>query len=76
MTPAEEVFDRIAPPIRLLDYLEKLFKFKTDKGEEIPFVFTEWMQTWAEIRGNGSAVTDTLTAEDWIEFRKLVKVAA
>jgi hypothetical protein len=77
MTPAEEVFDRIAPPIRLLNWLDDVFKARRARGEEIPFVFTEWRQAWAEIYGDGPSPTDRLTTtEDWAELRKLVKVPA
>jgi hypothetical protein len=76
MTPAEEVFDRIAPPTRLLSWLDDVFKARRARGEEIPLVFTEWREAWAEIYRDKAAVTDGLTADDWVQLRKLVKVPA
>jgi hypothetical protein len=65
MTEANAILHLLAPPIRLLNWLEKLIAAKEAKGEKVPEEFTEWMQRWVDIRGDGLAITDYLPDDVW-----------
>lgn len=62
---AVDILTLLAPPIRLVDWLERVFEQKKKKGEDVPESFTQWLERWREIRLDGPAVTDGLTQEDW-----------
>jgi hypothetical protein len=72
MTEANVILGLLAPPLRLVIYLEKMFAMKQGKGETVPEEFTEWMQRWADIRGDGMAVTDYLPDEVWEQLAERV----
>lgn len=66
-TPAEIMAD-LAPPIRLMNWLDKVFAAKRSKGEDIPPEFVRYMATWRAIRGDGPAITDSLSDAEWGEI--------
>jgi hypothetical protein len=73
MTDAELiVLEKMAPPIKLYTWLAKVFEARRAKGEEIPLVFTEWMEAWAEVWGDGVAFTDGVPDEVWEQIAEKV----
>ena len=64
-SPAHDILLTLAPPVRLVAWLEAVFERKRSKGEEIPPAFMEWLVRWDDIRQGLPSPVDVLTAEEW-----------
>lgn len=69
---AVDILTLLAPPIRLVDWLEQVFEQKRKKGEDVPENFTKWLERWKAIRADGPAVTDGMTQEEWEQLGQKV----
>lgn len=62
----------IAPPMRLVAWLELVFDNKRKKGEEVPENFTKWLERWQRIRSDLPAEIDGVTEEHWLELERKI----
>lgn len=60
----------IAPPMRLVAWLEMVFENKRKKGEEIPENFTVWLERWQRIRSDLPSSIDGATDAQWLELER------
>lgn len=72
---AHDILRVLAPPLRLVAWLEKVFEAKRNKGEMPPDEFIRWLWRWDVIRQGLPAVTDTVTPEAWDAIRDAVQPA-
>lgn len=63
----------LAPPVRLVVWLEKVFEAKRKKGEVVPEQFERWMDRWQKIRSHLPSEIDVLTPAEWQEIHNKVK---
>lgn len=72
-TPDSPVFDLltiIAPPLRLVAWLELVFENKRAKGETVPDNFKVWLERWKLIRSDLPSSIDGATEEQWLELER------
>lgn len=72
-TPDSQVADLltiIAPPVRLVAWLELVFENKRKKGEDVPANFIQWLERWQRIRSDLPAEIDGTTADEWIALER------
>ena len=62
----------LAPPVRLVSWLETVFERKRERGEAIPPAFMEWLARWDDIRQGLPSPVDVLTVEEWEELEEIV----
>jgi hypothetical protein len=62
----------LAPPLRLVAWLESVFDAKRKRGEEVPEQFINWLQRWTNIRQGLPSEVDVLVQKEWEELRQLV----
>lgn len=62
----------LAPPIRLVDWLDKVFDDKARKGEPVPPEFVAYLETWKRIRAAGTSPIDGATPEQWAKLAERV----
>lgn len=60
----------IAPPLRLVTWLEMVFDNKRKKGEDIPENFLRWLERWQRIRTDLPSDIDGATEEQWLELER------
>lgn len=60
----------IAPPLRMVAWLELVFENKRAKGEQIPEAFTKWLERWQRIRSDLPCDIDGATEEQWLELER------
>lgn len=73
-SPQSAAYDTLimlAPPIKLVTWLESIFEAKRRKGEAIPEAYTAWLERWQRIRSDLPATTDVLTDEEWQELKEM-----
>lgn len=70
-TPAHDILLALAPPIRLVTWLETVFERKRSRGEAIPPAFMEWLARWDDIRAGLPSPVDVLTAEEWEALKEI-----
>lgn len=70
-TMASDILLILAPPVRLVNWLETVFEQKRKKGEEVPANFLAWLERWHEIRAGLPSKIDLLTAEEWEQLKEL-----
>lgn len=63
----------LAPPVRLVAYLEKVFEAKRAKHEEIPDNFIVWVERWKKIRAGLPSEVDTITIEEWAQVELILE---
>lgn len=63
----------LAPPVRLVAWLEKVFDAKRHSGQEVPENFTKWLDRWNKIRAGLPVETDVLTIEEWQQVDLLLE---
>lgn len=63
----------LAPPTRLIDWLERVFEDKRKQGQEVPAEYVEWLKTWADIRGDGQSAIDAATPAQWAAVGEKVR---
>lgn len=64
----------LAPPVRLVIWLESVFAAKRAKGEEVPDQFVRWLDRWARIRQGLPSEIDVLVTSEWMDLRQLVLI--
>lgn len=69
-TPVSDLLLIIAPPLRLVAWLEMVFDNKRKKGEEIPENFTKWLERWQRIRSDLPCEIDGVSEEQWLELER------
>ena len=72
ITPAHDILLILAPPVRLVSWLETVFERKRERGEDIPAAFMEWLARWDDIRQGLPSPIDVLTVEEWAELEEIV----
>lgn len=77
MTPnptfaARDILLILAPPVRIVAWLETIFERKRAKGEDIPVAFMEWLARWDDIRQGLPSPVDVLTVEEWEALKEIV----
>lgn len=60
----------IAPPLRLVSWLEMVFENKRKKGEDIPENFTKWLERWQRIRSDLPSSIDGASEEQWLDLER------
>lgn len=70
-----EILALLAPPLDLVDWLERIFEAKNERGEAIPEAYIRWLQTWADIRRAGESVVDGAKPETWAQVFEVLKQA-
>lgn len=70
MTP-EDILFILAPPVRLVDYLERLFDAKTAKGEDVSTDWLKWLERWKVIRTDMASDIDMITPAEWIGLKEM-----
>ena len=71
-TAAHDILLILAPPVRLVAWLETVFERKRERGEDIPAAFMEWLARWDDIRAGLPSPIDVLTVEEWAELEEIV----
>ena len=64
----------LAPPVRLVIWLESVFDAKRAKGEEVPDQFVRWLDRWARIRQGLPSEIDVLLQQEWMDLKQLVLI--
>jgi len=62
-TTVSDLLTIIAPPLRLVAWLELVFEQKRKKGEDVPETFITWLERWQRIRSDLPAEIDGATEE-------------
>jgi hypothetical protein len=72
---AHDILRILAPPTRLVAWLERMFEAKRNKTppEMPPDEWIRWLWRWDEIRQGLPAVTDNMTPEAWDAIREAVQ---
>ncbi len=70
--PGHELLALLAPPLDLVDWLERIFAAKQAKGEAIPAAYAQWLQTWQDIRGDGECAVDGTKPETWAQVFEIL----
>jgi hypothetical protein len=63
----------LAPPLALVDYMERLWAAKRSKGEEIPPAYVRWLERWQRIRVDGLSDVDYVLADEWASLDELIR---
>lgn len=71
-TPVSDLLLILAPPLRLVDWLEKVFYQRKVNGEEVPENFVKWLERWQRIRSDLPSEIDGMPAEKWAEVERKV----
>lgn len=69
--PASDILCILAPPLRLVNWLDKVIPAREKKGETVPPEIKDWLDRWRDIRSHLPAVTDVLTDEEWNEIGEM-----
>lgn len=67
-----ELLALLAPPLDLVDWLERIFAAKQAKGEAIPAAYVQWLQTWQDIRSAGECAVDGTKQETWAQVFEIL----
>lgn len=70
MTPNDTLLI-LSPPLRLVNYLERLFAAKQANGDEVPDGWWTWLERWKAIRSAEVSELDYLTIDEWNELEEL-----
>lgn len=62
----------LAPPIRLVDWFDKVLDDKARKGEPVPPEFIAWLETWKRIRAAGTSPIDGAPESAWAKLAERV----
>jgi hypothetical protein len=62
----------VAPPMRLVAWLELVFENKRKKGEDIPENFTRWLERWQRIRSDLPSEIDGTSEQDWLDMERKI----
>lgn len=71
-TPVSDLLLILAPPVRLVAWLETVFEQKRKAKTEVPENFIKWLERWQRIRSDLPAEIDGATAEQWAEVERKV----
>lgn len=71
-TPVSDLLLILAPPVRLVAWLETVFEQKRKAGAEVPDNFVKWLERWQRIRSDLPAEIDGATAEQWAAVERKV----
>jgi hypothetical protein len=71
-TPVSDLLLILAPPLRLVDWLEKVFYQRKVNGEEVPENFVKWLERWQRIRSDLPSEIDGMPIEKWAEVERKV----
>lgn len=71
-TPVSDLLLILAPPIRLVEWMEKVFAQKTANGDPVPENFTKWLERWQRVRSDLPSEIDGLPVEKWAEVERKV----
>lgn len=71
-TQVADLLTIIAPPLRLVSWLELVFESKCSKGEEVPENFTKWLERWQRIRSDLPSEIDGTSEADWLELERKI----
>lgn len=74
-TPALAAHDTLlilAPPIALVEYLDRLWAAKRAKGEQPPEQWIRWLDRWKAIRADGASEIDYVTADEYAALGEMV----
>ena len=67
-----ELLALLAPPIDLVDWLERIFEAKQAKGEVIPESYARYLQVWQDIRSAGECAVDGTKQETWAQVFEIL----
>ncbi len=70
-----ELLAFLAPPIGLVDWLERSFAAKAASGQHVPADYVEWLQRWQDIRSIEPSPIDGATPAAWSEVGDVVTQA-
>lgn len=62
---AHDILLILAPPLALVDYLDRLWAAKQAKGETVPEQWRRWLERWKTIRSELPSEIDYVSAEEW-----------
>jgi hypothetical protein len=71
--PARDTLLILAPPVRLVVWLEKVFAAKQSSGEHVPEQFVKWLDRWKKIRAGIPSEIDTITIEEWAQVESILE---
>lgn len=71
---AHDLLLTLAPPMRLVDWLEQVWAAKQAKGEPVPENFVKWLERWRTIRGELPSEIDHVTPEEWAAVGEKVRI--
>lgn len=71
-TVVADLLTIIAPPLRMVAWLELVFDNKRSKGEDVPEAFTKWLERWQRIRSDLPSEIDGTTEADWLELERKI----
>lgn len=69
---AHDLLIILSPPIRLIEWLERAFAAKQDKGEQLPTEYVRWLERWRVIRSDLPSEIDYIDEETWLAAGKIV----
>lgn len=62
---AHDILLILAPPTRLVDYLDRLWAAKQAKGEQTPEQWRRWLDRWKRIRSELGSDVDYVSDAEW-----------
>ena len=68
-----EILAHLAPPIGLVDWLERIFTAKAEAGQRVPAEYVEWLQSWQAIRSDGLTPIDGTAPAQWAEVAAVIQ---
>jgi hypothetical protein len=63
----------LAPPLALVEYLDRLWGTMASNGKEIPPAYTQWLERWQRIRAEGLSDVDYVLADEWASLDDLIR---
>lgn len=71
-TPVSDLLTIIAPPMRLVAWLEMVFDNKRKKGEDIPENFVKWLERWQRIRSDLPSEIDSISEQAFLDLEQKI----
>lgn len=69
---AKDIFEALAPPLSLVNWLDATIADKQKRGKPVPEEIIQWLGRWKDIRTDGPAVTDALSDLEWEQLSEKV----
>ena len=69
---AQALLAQLAPPLKLVEWMETVFAAKRAKGETVPAEYVRWIELWQDIRSAEPSIVDGATPATWAQVGDMV----